>query len=344
MRAALLESEGRLALVDAPTPVLTEPGDVLVRVQAVGICGSEVHAFQGTHPYRKAPVILGHEAAGDVVAVGNAVRAAQPGDRVYIEPQWTCGACAFCISGDLNLCPSKKVLGTPGWPGAFGEYIVVPQECLYPLPDNLSYVQGALIEPLSIGVHVARRAAVRAGESVAILGCGAIGSLLAGVCRVLDANPIIVADLRRQPLDVACRQLGATHGFLLPDDDFVAKVRGVVGDDGVDVTFITADDVSLVNRAIELTKRRGRIVLVALLTESPLSFDAYPIISKELSIIGSVMCNRQDVRQAIELAASGRVNAQAIATHVLPIEQAQHGMELAVTKMDGAIKVILTFS
>jgi len=344
MRAALLETEGRLALTDVPMPALTEPDDVLVRVQAVGICGSEVHAFQGTHPYRKAPVILGHEAAGVVAAVGSAVQSVKPGDRVYVEPQWACGQCSYCRAGDLNICPAKKVLGTPVWPGAFGEYIVVPQECLYRLPDSLSYVQGTLIEPLSIGVHVARRAGVNAGESVAVLGSGSIGTLLAGVCHALGANPIIVADIRRHCLDVSCQYLGATHGFLLPDADFVTNVQHVVGYKGVDVTFITADDVTLVNQAIQMTRRRGRIVLVALLTEAPLSFAAYPIISKELSIIGSVMCNKDDVRQAIGLAASGKVDVSAIATHVLPIEQAQRGMELASTKKDGAIKVVLTFS
>jgi L-iditol 2-dehydrogenase len=344
MRAASLRAEHNVTVIDMPMPAIEHPEQVMVQVRAVGICGSEVHAFQGTHPYRKAPVILGHEASGDVVAVGSTVQSVKPGDRVYIEPQWPCGECGYCRAGDINICPAKKVLGTPVWPGAFGEYVVVPQGSLFLLPNSLSYVQGCLVEPLTIGVHVARRANLKAGEAVAILGSGSIGSLLAGVCRAHDANPVIVADIRQHCLDAACQGMRATRGFLLPDAGFVDKVKALTGGEGVDVAFITADDATLVNTAIEMTRRRGRIVLVALLTEAPLSFAAYPIISKELTIVGSVMSNQDDLHTAIEIAASGKVDVSAIATHVLPIEQAQRGMELAVSKMNGAIKVVLTFS
>jgi len=343
MRAALLEAVGRLALIDAPMPALQRPDDVLVHVRTVGICRSEVHAFQGTHPFRKPPSILGHEAAGDVAAVGADVARFKPGDRVLIDPQWTCGECAYCRRGDINLCPSKKVLGTPAWPGALGEYVVVPQSTLFDLPPNLSYAQGSLIEPLTVGVHVARRAGVRAGEAVAILGTGAIGGLLSGVCQALGAGPIIAADIRRHCLDAAAERLGATHDFLLPDPGFADNVKNLTGGEGADVVFVTGDEPALVNLAIEIARRRGRIVLVALMMEAPLQFAAYSVISRELSLIGSSMSNHDDVRTAIELAASGRVDVEGILTHRLPIAAAQRGFELAHTKDDGAIKVLLTF-
>ena len=343
MRASLLDSQEHMTMIDAEMPVIHEPGDVLIRVNTVGICGSEVHAFYGTHPYRKAPVILGHEAAGDVVAVGADVTWLRPGDRVVVDPQWTCGTCEYCLRGDINMCPSKKVLGTQVWPGAFGEYIVVPEDTVFALPQNLSYAQGSLIEPLTIGVHVARRAGLTAGKSVAILGAGSIGGLLSGVCRANGAKTIITADIHQHCLDAARERTGATHDFLLPDPDFAAEVKQLTGGDGVDVTFITADDPALVNTAIEISKRHGRIVLVALLTEAPLVLSGYSIIQKELEIIGSLMSTKADVERAIELASSGQVDVEAIATHTLPIEQAQHGMELVHTKQDGAIKVLLTF-
>jgi len=260
-----------------------------------------------------------------------------------VDPQWVCGECEYCRRGDINQCASKKVLGTQVWPGAFGEYIVVPQETVFALPDNLSYTQGSLIEPLTIGVHVAQRAGLQAGESVAILGTGAIGGLLAGVCRAAGATQIIIADIHQHCLDAAVERNGATHDFLLPDPGFAARVRELTGGKGVDVVFVTADDVSLVNTAVEIARRRGRIVLVALLTEAPLNLMAFPIISKELTVLGSLMSNNADVQRAIELAASGQVDVEAIATHHLPIEQAQRGMELVHSKDDGAIKVILEF-
>jgi len=343
MRAALLERVGAINIVDLPMPTIQQPDEILIRTRTVGICGSEVHAFHGTHPYRRAPVILGHEAAGDVVAVGRAVKDFQVGDRVIVDPQWTCGECEYCKRGDINLCPSKKVLGTANWQGAFGEYFIAPREAVFHLPPNLSYAQGSLIEPLTVGVHVARRANVRVGETVAILGTGSIGGLLAGVCHAQGARTIIVADIKQHCLDAARERLGATHDFLLPDASFAAQVKQITGGEGVDVVFVTADDVTLVNLGIEIAKRRGRIVLVALLTDAPLNFHAYPVIGKELEIIGSLMSSKADVEQAIQLAATGQVDVEAIVTHRLPIEDAQRGMELALTKNDNAIKVILSF-
>jgi L-iditol 2-dehydrogenase len=167
--------------------------------------------------------------------------------------------------------------------------------------------------------------------------------LLCGVCRALGAATVIAADVKQHCLDAARERLGATHDFLLPDVCFADKVKQLTNGQGVDAVFITADDVSLVNVALDIAKRRGRIVLVALLTAAPLQFAAYSLISKELDLVGSLMGAHDDVRTAIELAASGRVEVEAIATHHLPIEQAQRGMELALTKDEGAIKVILAF-
>jgi len=324
-------------------PTIEYTNQVLIKIKTVGVCGSEVHAFHGTHPYRKAPVILGHEVAGDIVAVGSAVAGFKAGDRVIVDPQWTCGECEYCRRGDINLCPSKKVLGTPNWPGGFGEYIVSPAEAVFHLPPTLSYAQGSLIEPLTVGVHVARRANVTAGESVAILGTGSIGGLLSGVCRAMGVTTIITADIKQHCLDAARERLGATHDFLLPDAGLADKVKRLTHG-GVDAVFVTADDVSLVNVALDIAKRRGRIVLIALMTEAPLNFAAYTVISKELNMIGSSMSRAEDVKTALELAASGQVDVDAIATHHLPIEQAQRGMELALTKDEGAIKVILSFA
>lgn len=343
MRAVLLQTVGHLELNEVPMPTIQSADQALIQVKAVGLCGSEVHAFHGTHPYRIAPVILGHEVAGEVVSVGDAVTRLKVGDRVIVDPQWTCGECAYCRAGDINLCPSKKVLGTPVWPGAFGEYFVTPERSVFHLPDNLSYAQGSLIEPLTVAVHAVRQANLMAGESVAILGTGSVGGLLAGVCHVWGAKPVIAADIRQHCLDAARERLGATHDFLLPDEDVVDKVKALTGGEGVDVVFVTADDASLVNRAAEVAKRRGRIALIALLTDSPLQLAAYEIIGKESRVLGSSMSNHSDVRKAIELATSGQVDVEAIATHQLPIEDAQRGMELAETKEDGAIKVILSF-
>jgi 2-desacetyl-2-hydroxyethyl bacteriochlorophyllide A dehydrogenase len=343
MRAAFLESTGHLVLTDVAMPTIDRADQMLIQIKTCGICGSEVHAYDGTHPSRIAPVILGHEAAGVVSEVGPAVTHFQPGDRVIIDPQWPCGHCAYCRAGDINLCTDKRVLGTAAWPGAFGEYIFAPEEVVFHLPPHLSFVQGSLIEPLAVGVHVARRAELVAGQSVAILGSGSIGGMVSGVARVRGADPIITADIRQHCLDAARERLGATHDFLLPDGQFVDKVKKLGGGEGVDTVFVTGDDPALVSQAVQMVKRRGKVVLVALLTESPVQLTAYDIIGRERQIVGSNMSTHEDIREAIELTASGLVDVEGIFTHVLPIEEAQRGMDLARTKADGAIKVILSF-
>jgi L-iditol 2-dehydrogenase len=343
MRTALLRAVGDLVVTETDAPAMAHPDEVLVRVKAVGICGSEVHAYRGTHPFRKAPAILGHETAGVVAEVGPSVSGFVPGDRVFVDPQRTCGECAYCQVGQINLCPHKMVLGTSEWPGAFGEYIVVPSQALFHLPEHLSFVQGALVEPLTVAIHVARRAQVRVGEVVAVLGTGSIGCMLVGVCRALGAKPIVAADIRPHPLEVARTRLGATHTVLLPQDDLEACVEAATSGGGLDVVFCTADEPSLAMRGLRLLRRRGRLLVVALMTQAPMELEAYRILSQELHVIGSTMSVHDDVRDAIELAARGDVDVSAIATHLLPIEEAPRAMELAATKDHGAIKVVLTY-
>jgi L-iditol 2-dehydrogenase len=343
MRAAFLKTEERLVMIDVQMPTIQGPDQILIKVKTVGVCGSEVHAFHGSHPFRKAPVLLGHEMAGDVVSVGESVVNFKKGDRVLVDPQWGCGECAYCRTGDINLCPSRRVLGTSAWPGAFGEYVVAPEKSVLRLPDSLSYTQGSLIEPLSVAVHVARHANVSAHKSVAILGTGSIGSMLVGVCHAYGAKTVVAVDIHEHCLDMARRRMGATHTLPSPDEKLADRVNDLTSGEGVDIVFVTADEPTLVTQGMEMAKRRGRIMLVALLTSSPLRLTAYEILRKELEIVGNINANRENVQQAIALAVSGQVDVNAVATHVLPIEEAQRGMELASTKDDNAIKVILSF-
>lgn len=343
MRAAYLSATRTLIMKDVEKPAVTRPDEVLVQVKTVGVCGSEVHAFEGTHPFRHAPAVLGHEMAGVVVETGPQVTRFKPGDRVVIDPQWICGECEYCRRGDINLCVSKKVLGTQSWPGAFGEFVTAPEESVFALPDNLSFEQGALIEPLTVGIHVARRAGIGPGTSVVILGSGSIGNMVSASARALGAGPIIAADIRQHCLDAARERMGATHDFLLPDPAFNASVRELTGGQGADVVVIAADDPALVDMALDVVKRRGQIVLVALLTEAPLKFMGFKVIAREAHIIGSTMANAADVRDAIDMVATGKVDVTGILTHQLPIEEAQRGMHLAASKEDNAIKVLLKF-
>lgn len=340
MKAVLLKAVGQLTMVEAERPVPDGRDEVLIRIAAVGVCGSEIHAFKGTHPFRKPPSILGHEVTGQVVEVGADVHGISPGDRVFVDPQWTCGECKWCRSGRHNMCHAKKVLGTVGWSGGMGEYIVAPAQSVYHLPGHVSHVAGTLIEPLSVAVHQVNSAEVRDGESIVVLGTGPIGMMVAAMARVRGASPIIAVDIQEHCLEVAQKSFGATHGMLAGQEAIADRVLGITGGRCVDVVFLTVGVSSLVQEALDMVEPEGRIVFVALF-EDHIQLDVNDVIHKHLTLAGSSMYNAQDIMSAIDLISSGRVRAEAMVTHVLPLEEAQHGFHLASTKEDGAIKVIL---
>jgi L-iditol 2-dehydrogenase len=340
VRAALLESVGSLKITDVAPPTLDSSTQLLIAVRAVGICGSEIHAFNGTHPFRKPPSVLGHEVSGQVVEVGEQVRGFAPGDRVFVDPQWTCGECAWCLSGRHNLCLTKVVLGTREWSGGLGEYVVAPVESVYHIADHVSYVEATLIEPLSVGIHMVEEAKVRSTESVAILGAGVIGMMVSAAASVRGAAPIVAVDVQQHCLSVVRESFGATHSLLAQQVSVPGGVQDITGGRGVDVVFLTVGVSSLINEALVIAAREGRISFVALFDET-IELHPNDVIDKHLHLSGTSMYNVHDIRFAIDLISSGKVRAGAMVTHVLPLEEAQRGFELAATKNDGAIKVVL---
>lgn len=342
MKAALLEAVGDIKVVEMDAPTLQSPSDVLIEIGAAGICGSEVHAFKGSHPFRKPPSVMGHEVAGRVLEVGADVIGVNAGDRVSVYPYRTCGHCRWCRSGDFQQCPTRTVLGVPDWPGGFGEIIAAPGDCLHRLPDHVSYIEGTLVETLAVGTRAVQRGGVQAGESVAVIGTGPIGMVIAAAARIAGAEKIITVDLQQHCLDLAQRHLGATHGVLAGagEGSTAAQIQEITDGDGADVVFIAMGLPKLMHEALAAVSRQGRIVLVALF-DGPLQFDAYGIINPELTVLGSTGYSQQNYKTALEFVASGQVHANAIVSHVLPLAEVQRGFELADAKADNAVKIVL---
>jgi L-iditol 2-dehydrogenase len=232
------------------------------------------------------------------------------------------------------------VLGTPTWIGGLGEYIVAPAPALYPLPDNVSYVDGTVVEPLAVGVHMVERANVRAGESVLVLGAGAIGMMVAAVASVRGAAPIVAVDLQRHCLDVVTQHLGTTHGLRGDDGRLAERILAACGGAGVDVAFLTVGVPSLLDTAIEVAACEGRIFFVALF-DRPVQLEPNVLIDKHLTLLASNMYNAREIQTALDLVSSGQVQAGAMVTHVLPLEEAQRAFDLAASKEEGAIKVVI---
>lgn len=193
MKAALFDDIKSIKIINQESPDIKQ-NEVLIKVITVGICGSEIHAYDGSHPFRKPPSILGHEVVGVIEQVGSNVFDLVEGDKVTVEPQYSCNECVYCLKGDYHLCNKKVVLGTEAWPGGFAEYMTAPASTVYKLPKELPSHIGVLTEPLAVGVHAVRLANVKKGDKVAILGSGPIGLLVSVAAREAGADVVVITD------------------------------------------------------------------------------------------------------------------------------------------------------
>lgn len=341
MKAAVLHDYYKIGIEEIPEPE-PKPNEVKIQVVATGICGSEIHAYKGTHPFRRPPSILGHEMAGDVVAVGAQVRKFALGDRVTINPQKACGACDHCQAGYPNHCSNRVMLGVQEWVGSFAEYIVCPEELVYRLPDHVSYAEGVMMEPLAVGVHGVRQAGLGPGSSALILGAGTIGLCTLAAALEAGATTTLITDVVDFNLAVA-RDLGATAGINVRRQELRQVVAEATGGKGVDAVLVTIGHPAVVSDAIATVRRRGEVVLIALF-EGPITIqDTFAVVGGERVLRGSQTYTPEDMQKALDLIVSGRVDAQKFLTQRLPMSQVQHGFEIVDKKLEDCVKVILSF-
>lgn len=341
MRAAVLYGVQDLRVEDVPRPQLTAPHQALVRVRAVGICGSDIHYWQhgriGDFVVRE-PLILGHEAAGEIVAVGAAVTHLKPGQRVAIEPGYPDGVCRFCREGRYNLCPDVIFMATPPVNGAFCEYVVWPADFLYPLPDNLSLEEGALVEPLSVAIHAVRRTGLQPGQTVAILGAGPIGLCALAVALAGGATTTIVTDTVPSRLKLA-QQLGASHILPVGADNF-QEIMDITGGAGVDICLECAGAIAAIELALRITRRGGVVQLVGMPAETHPALPIYELISRELSV-GGLFRYAHTYPAGIALLASGKVSLQSLITHHFSLEETPQAMQWVVSHKEEVIKAFI---
>ena len=258
MRAVLLSAARSIKVVDADEPELGDD-DVLIDVRATGICGSDMHAYRGFHPFRRPPVILGHEAAGRVIAVADNVTSVRPGDHVAVEPQIACRRCARCLDGQANLCTNIKRPGQPGagWGGTFAERIVAPSTVVYPLGPDTSFAEGAMVEPLAVAYRAFRRAEVALGMRVAVLGVGNIGALFAHLCAQAQASQLMVTDVKEYNLRFV-ESITPCVAVNAATEDVVERGREITGGEGFDVVAIVSGAPSSLLEAVEASPSRRR--------------------------------------------------------------------------------------
>lgn len=316
------------------------PGQVLIKTRAVSICGSDVHTFHGKHPFAPLPAALGHELAGEVVEIGPGVDTVQPGERVVLEPVIICRRCDFCVRGDYHLCTNISFHHRQGQ-GAFIPYFVADANWVHRLPENITYEQGALVEPLAVAVHAVSRAELKMGCSVAVFGAGAIGLLILMLARRSGAGDVYCVDVRNFRLDKA-RALGSNAVFDNRDSGVVAAIVDRTGGLGVDAAFEAVGMEITLNQTLHSLKKGGTAVMVGLMSQPQVTIPANVFVAREITLRGSQGYCR-DFKTALKLLENRDIDLEPLISHVLPPDRLQQGFELLSDPTAGAIKVVIKY-
>lgn len=343
MKAMKLTGIRRLELMEVPTPVIVDDTDVLIRMQTVGVCGSDVHYYETGRIGSQIvdyPFAVGHEGAGTVVAVGPAVRRVRPGDRIAIEPAMSCGGCDQCLAGRPHTCRKLRFLGCPRQAeGCLGEYLVMPEPCCFKISDKTTFDEAALSEPLAIGVYAVKRSIPMAGAKVGILGCGCIGLSVLLPAQAQGAEKLYVTDKIDTRLALAKRAGAAWCGN--PDrQDVVAAVRELEPG-GLDVVFECCGEQEALDQAIEMLKPGGKLLLIGIPPVAErVTFLIDKLRHKEICI-QNVRRQNHCVQPALDMIERGDFDVNVMVTHRFRLGEAKAAFDLAASYADGVLKAMI---
>lgn len=341
MKALMLADYRRLEYCDAPDPQIA-PDEALVAVRACGICGSDVHGFDGSTGRRRPPLIMGHEASGVIAAVGANVCDWKPGDRVTFDSTIWCGRCAFCRAGQINLCDRRRVLGVScddyRRHGAFAQYVAIPQHILCRMPDGLTFEQAAMVEPVSIAVHAVGRTQIKLGDTAVVVGAGMIGSFVIQALRAAGCGRIIAVDLNRERLDFAQR-LGADDAILADDPQAIAQIHAGAGGRGADAAFEVVGISPAVQTAIQAVRKGGQVTLVGnLAAEVALPLQA--VATRELTLRGCC-ASAGEYPACLDMIAQGKIDVDCLRSATAPLAEGAAWFERLYAGERGLMKVVL---
>ena len=341
MKALVLEESRGLHFRDVPEPEMAAH-DVLIQVKACGICGSDVHGYDGSTGRRIPPIIMGHEAAGVISKIGAGVGSFKVGDRVTFDSTVSCGHCAYCLAGEVNLCDNRQVVGVSCGDyrrnGAFAEYVAVPEHIVYSLPDSFAYEKAALIEAVSIAVHAAKITEIEQGSNCVVVGAGMIGLLVLQAFKYFGCAKVFAVDLEQGRLDIA-KRLGADEIFLATDQDLFAKLNAAAGGRGIDIAAEVVGTQKSITTAIEAVRRGGKVTLIGNLSpkvEIPLQV----VVTRQLSLLGSC-ASAGEYGECIRLMESGAIDVTPLLSAVAPLSEGAEWFDRLYNRQPGLMKVIL---
>lgn len=332
MEALLLEEYKKLEMRQMPEPEIG-PADVLIRVRACGICGSDVHGFDGSTGRRIPPIVMGHEAAGEVAEVGSAVTDLRPGDRVTFDSTIYCGECSYCARGDINLCNNRMVLGVSPGPyrrhGAFAEYVAVPRRIIYRLPKNLSYEQAAMIEAVSVALHGVNLTPLRLGDSAVVVGTGMIGVLAIQALKAAGCSRVIAIEPNEGRLKMAAES-GATE---------LRAAAPKPGEIDADIALECVGSTDAVRAAITSVRKGGAVTLVGNIHPN-IDLPLQEVVSRQIRLQGScASCGEYPV--AIDMMARGAIKVDSLISAVAPLSEGPMWFDRLYRREGNLMKVIL---
>ncbi|MCW4026247.1 MAG: galactitol-1-phosphate 5-dehydrogenase [Candidatus Bathyarchaeota archaeon] len=337
MKAAIWYGGKDIRIEEVPKPDLG-PNDVLVGVRAVGICGSDLHAYEGISKRRTPPLIMGHEIAGEIAEIGGNVEGLQIGDKVVVQPVLPCGECEQCRSGNENICRNMRFLGLHV-PGGFAEYVKVPAKKCYTMPSRMRFEEACLTEPLSVAVHVVNSMPVGVNGTILIVGAGVVGSMVTQVARLRTSGKIIVTDILDSRLDLA-KKLGADKTINPQEKNVAEETFRITEGRGADVSIEVVGIESTIQDALASVKKGGTTIAIGLL-EKNIEIDVMRLVSSELRLLGSYLYDDCDFRSSMDMVAEGKVDLQPYLTRISALDDALKGFEQMATNKEDVLKVIL---
>jgi L-iditol 2-dehydrogenase len=342
MNALVLTEYKRLEILEREKPV-PGAGEVLVRVAACGICGSDVHGFDGSSGRRIPPLVMGHEAAGVIAELGPGVERFQRGDRVTFDSTIYCGECRFCRRGEVNLCDRREVLGVSCGDyrrnGAFAKYVLVPERIVYRLPEAMPFAEAAMLEAVSVALHAVAVSDLRGGETALVIGAGMIGLLTLQAARAAGCSRIFIADVDATRLELATK-FGATETLHLSGNDLVRICHELTDGAGVDIVFEAVGRNETVATAIDAVRKGGTVTLIGNVTPE-VTLPLQKVVGRQLRLQGTA-ASSGEYPQAIEMIGSGMILVKPLITAVAPLEEGPRWFERLYSREPGLMKIVLT--
>jgi L-iditol 2-dehydrogenase len=341
MKALLLSDYKQLGIVDMPKPQPHADG-LLIRIHACGICGSDVHGYDGSTGRRLPPIVMGHEAAGIIESIGNAVTGFKPGDRVTFDSTVFCGKCFFCLRGQFNLCDDREVIGVSTSAfrrmGAFAEYIAIPARIAYHLPEGMPFSHAALIEAVSVAVHAVSLTPIALEDTVVVIGAGMIGLLTLQAARLAGAGRVFVVDVDDTRLELA-RSLGATKTFNSRNADVIPEILQRTAARGVDVAFECVGTSLTVKLALDSVRKGATVILVGNIAPT-IELGLQSTVTRQICLQGSC-ASSGEYPTCISLMSRGAINVEPLLSTVAPLEEGSTWFRRLYDRDPGLLKVVL---